>query len=385
MKITMVEPYFTGSHRAWAQGYAAHSMHDVEIISLPGRFWKWRMHGGAVTLAREFLLRHMSPDLIVSSSMLDLSTFLSLTRRVTAGVPVAAYFHENQLAYPWQESDRDRRKGRDVHYGFINFITALTADRVFFNSHYNMESFLDELPRMLKHFPDYQELECVREIAEKSSCLYVGVDFSGFLPADAPFGTHDKSSDVPVIVWNHRWEYDKNPAEFFDALLSLACKGLDFRVILLGESFRQKPQEFLHAISRLGSRVLHAGFVKDRAEYIYWLQRANLLPVTSLHDFFGISVCEAIYSGCLPILPQRLAYTELVPPMFHQMVFYKDRKQFREMLEAEVRDWRKNRERRAQIVTCLQQVVSRFSWEQMAPEYDRTFASIIKPCRGALE
>ena len=353
-------------------------MHDVEIISLPGRFWKWRMHGGAVTLAREFLSRRMSPDLIVASSMLDLSTFLSLTRRVTDFIPVAAYFHENQLAYPWQESDRDRRRGSDVHYGFINFITALTADRVFFNSHYNMESFLDGLTRMLKHFPDYQELECAREIAEKSSCLYVGVDFSRPLPSDAAFEIHDKSSDVPVIVWNHRWEYDKNPAEFFDALLYLVSKGLDFRVILLGESFRQKPREFLHAISMLGPRVLHAGFVKDRTEYIHWLQRANLLPVTSLHDFFGISVCEAIYSGCLPILPNRLAYPELVPPMFHPMVFYNNSKQFREMLETEVRGWRRNRERRAQIVTALQQAISRFSWEYMAPEYDRVFGSMIR-------
>ncbi|MCS5640060.1 MAG: DUF3524 domain-containing protein, partial [Candidatus Marinimicrobia bacterium] len=50
MKILIVEPFLSGSHKAWAESYAKHSKHEVEIISLPGRFWKWRMHGGAVTL-----------------------------------------------------------------------------------------------------------------------------------------------------------------------------------------------------------------------------------------------------------------------------------------------------------------------------------------------
>jgi len=117
-----------------------------------GRFWKWRMHGGAVTIACKFRRSGRRPDLILAGSMLDLSSFLALTRDITSGVPAAVYFHENQLAYPWQESDRDRQKGRDVHYGFINFITALSADHVFFNSGYNMCSFMRRLPCMLKHF-----------------------------------------------------------------------------------------------------------------------------------------------------------------------------------------------------------------------------------------
>ncbi|MCH6560361.1 DUF3524 domain-containing protein, partial [candidate division KSB1 bacterium] len=46
MNILILEPYFTGSHKAWAQGYQKQSKHRVEILSLPGNFWKWRMHGG---------------------------------------------------------------------------------------------------------------------------------------------------------------------------------------------------------------------------------------------------------------------------------------------------------------------------------------------------
>ena len=138
MKILLIEPYFTGSHAAWAKGYAQHSQHHIDILSLPGRFWKWRMHGGAVTLARKFLQSDLAPDLILTTDMLDMTTFLALTRHRTANIPTATYFHENQLTYPWSPTDRDIAQKRDKHYGFINYVSALTADAVLFNSQYHL-------------------------------------------------------------------------------------------------------------------------------------------------------------------------------------------------------------------------------------------------------
>lgn len=52
MNIWLVEPYYTGSHQAWADGYRAHSRNQVHLLTLSGHFWKWRMEGGAITLAR---------------------------------------------------------------------------------------------------------------------------------------------------------------------------------------------------------------------------------------------------------------------------------------------------------------------------------------------
>ena len=65
------------------------------------------MHGGAVTLARMFMESELQPDLILTTDMLDLTIFLSLTRSRTANIPTAIYFHENQLSYPWSTTDRD--------------------------------------------------------------------------------------------------------------------------------------------------------------------------------------------------------------------------------------------------------------------------------------
>jgi len=363
MDILLIEPYFTGSHARWAEGYKKSSQHNIEILSMEGRYWKWRMHGGAVTLARRFVEGNFTPSVILATDMLDLTTFLALTRQRTAGVPAAVYFHENQLTYPWGPKDRDVAKGRDQHYGFINYSSALAADRVFFNSRFHMDSFLEALVDFLKSFPEHNEASTVKAIKEKSSVLHLGMDFSVIDSTGAEKGSGSK--EKPLILWNHRWEHDKNPAEFFAALYALDEKGLDFSVALLGENFRNRPEEFDEAIKRLGDRVVHAGFVKGAAEYAGWLKRADILPVTSLHDFFGASVVEAVRCGCLPLLPGRLAYPEHFPPNQYSTLFYDGFDDLVKKLTAAVRDIKSARKPE------LARLVGRYDWERLAPAYDR--------------
>ena len=52
---------------------------------------------------------------------------------------------------------------------------------------------------------------------------------------------------LPHIVWNHRWEYDKQPEVFFDALLRLKNAGYSFKLHVLGQSFRKVPACFAQA------------------------------------------------------------------------------------------------------------------------------------------
>ncbi len=361
MHILIIEPYFTGSHQRWAEEYARFSAHDVRILSLPGRFWKWRMHGGAVSLAQQFLALPTPPDVILASDMLDVTTFLALTRPHSAHIPTALYFHENQLTYPWSPTDRDVAARRDSHYGFINYASALAADALFFNSEFHLNAFFDALPRFLKHFPDFNGLENIAYLREKSRVLPLGLDLRRF---DALRPEKFSSNEQPLILWNHRWEYDKNPAVFFDALYTLAERGLDFQVAILGENFRNSPVEFEQAQKRLGERIAHFGYAQNFAEYARWLYRADILPVTSIHDFFGISVAEAIYCGCTPILPHRLNYPQFIPPPLRTQYLYHTAEELVEKLATQIA-------RHPTLPpTELRRQVARFDWEMMAAIYD---------------
>jgi glycosyltransferase involved in cell wall biosynthesis len=362
MHVLLLEPYCTGSHAAWVDGYTKHSRHRVTALTLAGHFWKWRMHGGAVTLARQFLASSLAPDRILATDMLDLSTFLALTRSRTASIPAALYFHENQLSYPWSSADRDVTHGRDVHYGFINYVSAMAADRLFFNSQYHLDSFFTDLPRLLKHFPDHNELDSLDSLRTRSQVLPLGLDLRRF-DAYRPEPQKTRASS-PLILWNHRWEYDKNPQAFFQALYALMERNVDFRVVVLGEGFRRQPTEFDQARERLGHRLLHMGYVDEFAAYARWLWQADLLPVTSHHDFFGASVVEAIYCGCWPLLPHRLSYPELIPPQYHPACFCRDVDDLVDRLQATIQG------HVSLDPIPLQAAVSRFDWSTTAPVYD---------------
>jgi glycosyltransferase involved in cell wall biosynthesis len=180
----------------------------------------------------------------------------------------------------------------------------------------------------------------------------------------------------PLVLWNHRWEYDKNPDEFFRALRVLASRGLDFDVALLGESFDAIPSCFADAEAEFGDRVVQFGYVQDRVEYARWLRRADILPVTSNQDFFGAGVIEAVFCGCFPLLPERLAYPELFPAELRSSCFYKDFDDLVRRLTTAVAQIDRVRK------ISFRSVAEKYDWRRIAPTYDACFADLAAGKRG---
>ncbi len=362
LTIWLLNPYQAGSHRAWAEGYAAASRHRVRVLAMQGYFWKWRMHGGAMELAAQaqaLAAAGERPDLLLATSMTNLPAFLALTRRTLADVPAVLYMHENQLTYPPPPGTR-----RDLTYGAIQHLSMLAADRVCFNSAYHLASWYDELPRLLKHFPDYTHLETVEATRAKSRVLPVGCDlarYDGYASRQGDKETR-RREEASLILWNQRWEYDKDPETMLRALYALADEGVPFRVALAGENFRQRPEEFAAARARLGERLIHFGYAEGEADYARLLWDADVVLSTAIHEFFGVSVVEAIYCGATPVLPRRLSYPELIPAELHAICLYDD---FAGLL-ARLRAALTSPERRPE----LRAAVTRFDWSVMGPVYD---------------
>ena len=367
MKILLLEPYYSGSHRIWAEGYQKYSKNTIDILSLPGRHWKWRMHGGAVSLAEEFMRSSFQPDLILATDMLDLSVFLSLCRKKTEGIPIALYFHENQLTYPWSPEDPDPRLARDNHYAFINYTSALSADAVFFNSSYHRTSFLQALPGFLRQFPDHQEAHLISVIEQKSQVLPLGMDLRRLDEGKVKI----EKRTAALILWNHRWEYDKNPELFFKTLFRLKEEGISFELVVLGDSYAKVPATFKRAEIELVDRILHFGYADHQADYARWLWQADILAVTSNQDFFGGSVVEAIYCECLPILPQRLAYPEHLEEEQSTKYLYQTDAAFYTQLKSAILSVKNIRQQKHQA-----DFVARYDWSTLAAHYDEIFHSI---------
>jgi len=375
--VLALEPWYGGSHRNFLDGLIRHSEHRFEAITMSARFWKWRMQGGAVTMARkvdQLLAGGFRPDVIFASSMVNLPAFLALRRNSLAGVPVVLFFHENQLTYPIPPTEK-----RDYTYSYINYLSCLAADRVVFNSQYHHDEFMEALPGLLRMFPDYTHLHTVNEIRRKSSVLHLGMDLQGHDRYDAEYPPPNWGPGVkpPIVLWNQRWEYDKNPAEFFRLMNRLDDSGHEFRLILAGEHFEEQPYEFEKAFERYAERIIHYGYAEDFEEYSRLLHRADLVVSTAIHEFFGIAILEAIYCGCHPLLPDRLSYPELIPaslhrPLLHAPILYHTEDELFETLAAIL----KGRERPLPVST-LKSIPRHLDWKDHAGRFDELFDEVI--------
>lgn len=362
MNVLILEPYMTDSHRAWAEGLKQHSTHEIEILDLPGVQWKWRMHGAAVYFA-DILVDKTPADLIIASEMLDLATFRGLLPDGWARVPTILYFHENQLTYPWSANDADPGSGRDLHYAWIHMTGCMAADAVWFNSVYHLEGFLSASEQFLSKLPGHLPDGIVDSIRFKSQVMPIGIDIPSL-----PEGLDRSKTDPHIILWNHRWEYDKGPETFFASLYNLQDAGIDFHLVVLGKGKKGSEEVFEEAKRRLSHRILQWGYVDSKKEYSYWLERSTILPVTSRHDFFGLSVLEAVAAGVQPLLPERLSYPELFGADMSCFYQKEEDLDFRltNMISA---PWKENK--------ILTEAATQFVWEKIIKQYDVSISNIV--------
>jgi glycosyltransferase involved in cell wall biosynthesis len=356
MRILLIEPYFGGSHRLWAEGYAAASGHEVTIVSHPARWWAWRMAGASVTLARQveaLASTGYRPDVLLASSMVDVAALRNFLHPSIGRPPLAVYFHESQFTYPASPQQRT-----ETSFAFLNWTSALAADAVYFNSGYHRDVFFEEARRLLAGFPDHTHTGLVDEVADRSTVLPVGVDL-GWAASES------SRTATPIVLWNHRWEHDKDPETFADGITAVA-ETHSFRLALVGERFRTVPGVLDELASEMADRIEVNGHL-DVDEYRALLLRSDVVVSTALQEFFGISVVEAIAAGARPVLPRRLSYPWLIPEEHHGAVLYEPGA-FAAALRTALED--------PHPPDGLRQSMSTFDWSVVAPRYDAALEAL---------
>lgn len=359
MNILILSAYDADSHQRWHKGLVRYlqaeyadtaDAFNFTVLTLPARFFSWRIRGNALSwaLGQRALLESQSWDAILATSMVDLATLKGLMPCL-AGIPSCVYFHENQFAYPVTG-----RSHSSIEPQMVTLYSALAADKVCFNSAYNQQTFLMGLEALLRKLPDQIPPGIVDAIKQKSQVLPVPIEPEYFALADLRDGflvdglsgdglsfkecsRHQSPEQTPhralIIVWNHRWEYDKCP----DLLLAIvqqlaACAAqlnaefnterkakLRIKFHIVGQHFRQIPKAFaeLKTLLQANNWLGEWGHLPC-AEYKNILAQSDVVLSTAIHDFQGLAVMEAVAAGCTPLLPHRVAY----PNFFAQEYLY---------------------------------------------------------------
>lgn len=322
MRILALNPFHTGSHKAFLEGWQRHSRHDFTTLTLPGRHWKWRMRTAAIELAPQVnaLAREGHTwDAIWATDMLNLAELIALLDEPLRTIPTILYMHENQLAYPVSRRAQSHAE-RDLHFSISNAVSTLAATRVWWNSHYNLDSFIWRLGELDPH-PRIRLFDGLREqIQSRSTIEPPGIEPppAGLLATPGP----TRAPGPLRIAWAARWEHDKNPEAFFCAIESLSVGRYPFRLTVLGQRFSFTPPIFDEMRELLADHIDHWGYAESRDDYLRALAACDVLVSTAGHEFFGMSVVEAAAVGCVPLVPEGLAYPEVLDSMANPDFFY---------------------------------------------------------------
>ncbi|MEM9521728.1 MAG: DUF3524 domain-containing protein [Actinomycetota bacterium] len=310
-RVLVIEPFLGGSHHAWAAGWRDHSRHAVEIIGHEDRHWRWRMRGGSVSLAREVNGRRADvpvPEVVVASNMLDLASFRGLT--VLPGTRWVQYLHENQLSYPRQAGE-----AIDSGLAWMQWRGLLAADEVWCNSRFHLDELLGGLDQLLAGAPDHGHEQERAALDARLRVISPGVDLAA-CRADRR-GVRER----PLVLSNQRWHHDKDVGAVIRAVRRLVDDGLDIELAVIGDD-RGGEADALHPrLDELGDRVVARGF-QARSRYLELLRRADIVVSAARGENFGIAVVEAIAAGGWPVVPNGLAYPEVIPPAYHPVTLY---------------------------------------------------------------
>ncbi len=312
------------------------------------------MRGAALHFAQT--IGDLAPfDGIITTGLMSLADFTALCDECHP--PMMVYFHENQLTYPLAPGEQ-----MDLQFGFTDITTALCADRVLFNSQFHFDQFFSILPRFIGQMPEFKPLWAVDAIRNKARVLHPGCRFDSVSLEPAPL-----HPGPPLVVWNHRWEFDKNPKAFFDALDRVDRMGIEFRLALLGENYQAEPKAFVKAKSRFGDKIVQYGYAPSKEAYVGWLRKGFVAVSTAIQENFGIAMVEAMRQGCLPLLPHRLSYPEILPKEFHGAFMYRDD----DDLVVKLADMLRYPERYTLHRPVLADMMARHAWSYVIDRYDR--------------
>ena len=335
---------------------------DWTSLTLPARHFSWRVRGNPLYWSianREELSRHY--DLVIVTSMVDLATLRGLVPSLTV-TPTVVYFHENQFDYPSQQGQTESLEAQ-----MVSIYSALAADQLVFNSSYNRDTFFIGLERLLNKLPDFVPGNVVDLLKPRACVVPVPVALERTSSGVSIWPARGQDNRVRIL-WLGRFEYDKAPERLLNLLEALECHALSYHLAIVGQQFRQLPEAFARIRSAYAENLICMGFVEERSAYCRLLREADMVVSTALHEFQGIAVGEAVASGCTPVVPDRLAYSEYYCAPFRYQSW--------------VDDPRKESEAMAQRVVQLAQQQSRATspaavqdWSETAllPRYMQAF------------
>jgi len=299
LDILAIEPYHGGARRAMLEAISRCSRHRWTLLKLPARRFERRQLVAATWFA-EVLSRNGvgKVDVVFSSEALNLADFFRL-RPDLGRRPSVVYFHDNQLP----EVNAAAEQG-DGPTDLVNLNSATAASEIWFNSLYNLRTFLSRASGLVARHPELRMRDPMRGLAAKAHLVPPPIDLGAM---------HDQmaSSQAPAAA-------GRDPRS-----LLLDARGADHAVVseALATLAARRERMELTVIGRVKGMPAALRPItldeRDDGAHLRTLLRSSVLVSArpnATHDDLAV---RALGSGCHPIVPNTGIYPALLPEPLH--------------------------------------------------------------------
>lgn len=295
LDILALEPFHGGGRRAMLEAISRCSRHRWTILKLPPRKIERRLLVAATWFAEQLSRNEVGRlDLIFTSEALNLADLFRL-RPELSRYPSVVYFHDNQLPDPLNGK-------LDTPTDLVNLNSAMAASEIWFNSLYNLRTFLSRASGLVSRHRELQSRNPMASLTAKAHLVPPPIDMAG---------VHDMLSKPPV-----------RPSE---KSILLDSRGADARVMVKAMSSlakRVKEPINLTLIGELDG--LANGWVvnvlgeHDEHDHIQALASHAILLTARPGAASDDLVVRALAAKCHPIVADSGVYPELIPESLHR-------------------------------------------------------------------
>ena len=156
---------------------------------------------------------------------------------------------------------------------------------------------------------------------------------------------------------------------------TLKERGLEFRLNIIGEQFRQSPDVFDWAKDYFVDEIDRWGYQPSRKDYEMALTESDIVVSTATHEFFGIGMLEAISAGCFPVLPDRLSYPAIIDSLTDNPEDYV----YDGTVKGLIRKLEMIIKQTAWAQPILRDAVNQYDWAHRVDQMDRAITDFQKP------
>jgi hypothetical protein len=299
LDILAIEPFHGGARRAMLEAIARCSRHRWTILKLPARRMERRLLVSATWFA-EHLSRNGigNVDLLFCSEALNLADFLRL-RPDLAKRPAVVYFHDNQL--PDAEAARP-----EMPTDLVNLNSATAASEMWFNSLYNLRTFLGRASALVERHEELQVRNPMPSLAAKAHLVPPPIEL---------MTAQDPGLEAPVAIRDRRAVLlDARGADhgmLAEALEILVRRGERMRLTIIG------------AVKGLPAALRPITLdERDDAGHLRSLLDSSVLVCARPDAACDDLAIRALALGCHPIMSNRGVYPELLPEPMHDLCLH---------------------------------------------------------------